>query len=54
MGTETQIDTNFIDIIRGDEKSIIPEGQLVVKSPVIIENGGVLIVEDRGHLILEG
>jgi len=54
MGTETQIETNFIDIIRNGEKSVVPEGQLVVKSPVIIQDGGTLIIEDRGHLILEG
>lgn len=54
MGTETQIDINIIDVVEPGEIAVVPEGQFRMISPIVIKDGGVLQVEDKGHLILEG
>lgn len=53
MGISAELPANTLDVIKNGQQAIIPRGQLVMKSPIIIEDGGVLIVEDNATLILE-
>ena len=53
MGIVGELPENTLDVIKNGQQAIIPRGQLVMKSPIIIENGGVLVVEDNATLILE-
>lgn len=53
MGTKADLPANTLDVIKSGQKSIIPEGQQVMKSPIVIKDNGELIVEENATLILE-
>lgn len=53
MSVEIRIETNPLDHIRSGEVFVVPEGQLIMRAPIIIFSGGELRLQDNASLIFE-
>lgn len=53
MGTEKQIKSNPVDVIKGGQVSVVLEGLLVFDNPIVILDDGLLLIEDNGTLKLK-